>query len=179
MPALFAVCNFTYTFFSFLCIHKDMHKRTITFCVCKDVQKKRGKNKHIKHTHFSPFLPPFLSRPAAFGGRARLSAKFHQGNHPTPGGAHFFFSLISSRVVYISFSLTSSHSVPLPFLPLPIRSREAIQPPWILLPIFFSFLLLPEAAGWNGKDWRRKRKNEWSASGWIMRKEIEERRVKK
>lgn len=45
--------------------------------------------------------------------------------------------------------------------------------------IFFSFLLLPEATGWNGKDWRLKRKNEWLASGWIMRKEIGVRMVKK
>lgn len=43
MPALFAVCNFTYTFFSFLYIHKDMHKRIIPFCVCKDAQKKEEK----------------------------------------------------------------------------------------------------------------------------------------
>lgn len=69
------------------------------------MHKKRGKSKHIKYTYFSPFLPPFLSRPAAFGGRARLSAKFHPGNHPAPWGAHFFFSLIFSRVVYISFSI--------------------------------------------------------------------------
>lgn len=101
------------------------------------MHKKRGKSKHIEYTHFSPFLPPFLSRPAAFGGRARLSAKFHPGNHPAPWSAHFFFSLISSRVVYISFFPTSSHSVPLSFLPPPVFSREAIQPPWILLPIFF------------------------------------------
>lgn len=143
------------------------------------MHKKRGKNKHIKYTYFSPFLPPFLSRPAAEGGRARLSAKFHPGNHPAPWGAHFFFSLIFSRVVYISFSLTSSHSVPLPFLPPPVRSREAIQPLWILLPIFFFFFAAAEAAGWNVKDWRRKRKNEWLASGWIMRKEIGARMVKK
>ena len=122
------------------------------------MHKKRGKNKHIKYTYFSPFLPPFLSRPAAFGGRARLSAKFHPGNHPAPWGAHFFFSLIFSRVVYISFSLNSSHPVPLPFLPPPVRSREAISPLWILLPIFFSFYCCREVAGGNRKDWRRKRK---------------------
>lgn len=165
-------------FFLFYVYIKICTKEPSLFVFVK-MHKKRGKSKHIKYTYFSPFLPPFLSRPAAFGGRARLSAKFHQGNHPTPGGAHFFFSLISSRVVYISFSLTSSHSVPLPFLPLPIRSREAIQPPWILLPIFFSFYCCREVAGGNGKDWRRKKKNEWSASGWIMRKEIGVRRVKK
>lgn len=135
-------------FFLFYVYIKICTKEPSLFVLVK-MHKKRGKNKHIKYTYFSPFLPPFLSRPAAFGGRARLSAKFHPGNHPAPGGAHFFFSLISSRVVYISFSLNSSHSVPLPFIPLPVRFRKAIQPPWILLPIVFSFLLLP------GSGWRR------------------------
>lgn len=167
-------------FFLFYVYIKICTKEQSLFVFVK-MHKKRGKSKHIKYTYFSPFLPPFLSRPAAFGGRARLSAKFHPGNHPASGGAHFFFSLISSRVVYISFFPTSSHSVPLLFFPLPVRSREAISPLWILLPIFFSFLLLSEAAGWNGKDWRRNRKNELLASGLIliMRKEIEVRRVKK
>lgn len=138
--------------FFLFCVYIEICTKEPSLFVFVKMHKKRGKSKHIKYTYFSPFLPPFLSRPAAEGGRARLSAKFHQGNHPVPWGAHFFFSLIFSRVVYISFFPTSSHSVPLPFIPLPVRSREAIQPPWILLPIFFSFLLLPEAAGWNGKD---------------------------
>ena len=57
------------------------------------MHKKRGKDKHIKHIHFSPFFPPFLSRPAAEGGRAwRLSAKFRPGGHLTPEDAPFFFS---------------------------------------------------------------------------------------
>lgn len=157
MPALFAVCNFTYTFFSFLCIHKDMHKRTITFCVCKDVQKKEEKNKHIKHTHFSPFLPPFLSRPAAFGGRARLSAKFHPGNHPAPWGAHFFFSLIFSRVVYISFSIffhPSRGSIPSLCLSSrrPFAPGRPPHPRGFFCRYFFSFLPLP-GSGWMG--WER------------------------
>lgn len=165
--------------FFLFCIYIKICTKELSFFVFVKIHKKRGKNKHIKHIHFSPFLPHFLSRPAAFGGRARLSAKFHPGNHPAPWGAHFFFSLIFSRVVYISFSLNSSHPVPLPFLPSPVRSRKAISPPWILLPIFFFFLLLPEVAGWDGKNWRQGRKNEWPASGWIIRKEIGARRVKK
>ena len=136
-----------YIHFFLFCIYIKICTKELSFFVFVKMHKKKRKNKHIEYTHFSPFLPPFLSRPAAEGGRARLSAKFHPGNHPAPWGAHFFFSLIFSRVVYISFSLNSSHSVPLPFLPPPVRSREAIQPPLILLPIFFSFLLLP-GSGW-------------------------------
>lgn len=113
------------------------------------MHKKRGKNKHIKHIHFSPFSRLFFPAlpPSAAGLASRQSST--RETIPPPVGAHFFFSLIYSRVVYISFSLTSSHSVPLPFLPLPVRFRETISPPWILLPIFFSFLLLP------GSGWRR------------------------
>lgn len=138
--------------FFLFCVYIEICTKEPSLFVFVKMHKKRGKSKHIKYTYFSPFLPPFLSRPAAEGGRARLSAKFHQGNHPTPGGAHFFFSLISSRVVYISFSLTSSHPVPLSFLPPPVRFRKAISPPWILLPIFFFFFA---AAGSDWREWKR------------------------
>lgn len=149
------------------------------------MHKKRGKNKHIKHIHtFRPFSRLFFpALPPSAAGLASRQSSIRE-TAPLLGRPFLFLPYLFPRSIHIFLNL---FSIPLgaPFRPsvFPPSARSLLgdhsTPVDSFADIFFLFCCCREVAGGDGKDWRRGRKNEWPASGWIMRKEIGVRRVKK
>lgn len=149
-------------FFLFLYIHKDMHKRIILFCVCKDAQKKRKKYAYKTYTLFA-LSPAFSFPPCRLRRQGSPLGKVPSGKPPRPLGRPFLFlPYLFSRSIHIFLPYF------IPFRPSAFHSAARSLPGGHSTPVdsfadIFFFLLLPRS-GW--REWERLAAEEKKMNGW-------------